>query len=78
MTTLEIKVNLPDRLAREAKDAGLLTPASFSKLLKEAMRRRAAQALLSGACRAAKAGSKPMRLETIQTEVYAVRVWVGA
>ncbi len=73
MTTLELKVNLPDRLAREAQDAGLLTPASLSKLLKEAMRRRAAQALLSGARRAANAASKPMTLETIQTEVNAVR-----
>lgn len=73
MTTLEIKVNLPERLAREAKDAGLLTPASLSKLLKEAMRHRAAQALLTGAHRATKAGSKPMTLETIQTEINAVR-----
>jgi hypothetical protein len=37
------------------------------------MRRRAAQALLTGARRAAKRGRKPMTLEAIQAEVNAVR-----
>lgn len=73
MTTLEVKLNLPDRLAREAQDAGLLTSASLSKLLKEAMRRRAAQALFAGAARASRTGSKPMTMEAIQAVVNAVR-----
>lgn len=73
MTTLEVKVNLPDQLAREAQASGLLTSASISKLLKDAMRRRAAQVLLAGARRAAKRGSKPMTLKAIQAEVRAVR-----
>ena len=73
MTTLEMKLNLPDRLAREAQASGLLTSASISKLLKDAMRRRAAQALLAGARRADKRGSKPMTLKAIQAEVNAVR-----
>ena len=51
MTTLELKLNLPDRLAREAQAAGLLTPEALSDLLKDAMRRRAAQVLLAGAAR---------------------------
>ena len=73
MTTLEVKLNLPDRLAREAQDAGLLTSTSLSKLLKEAMRRRAAQALLAGTARASKTGSNPMTMEAIQAVVNAVR-----
>lgn len=73
MTTLEVKLNLPDRLARQAQAAGLLTPESLSQLLKEAMQRRAAQALLAGAVQAAKAGSKPMTMEEVQREVNAVR-----
>jgi hypothetical protein len=73
MTTLELKLNLPDRLAREAQAAGLLTPEALSDLLKDAMRRRAAQALLSGAERASKAGSKPLSMDEIQSEVNAVR-----
>ena len=73
MTTLEMKLNLPDRLAREAQASGLLTSASISKLLKDAMRRRAAQALLAGARRAARRGSRPMTLKAIQAEVNVVR-----
>ena len=73
MTTLELKLNLPSRLAREAQAAGLLTPKALSDLLKDAMRRRAAQALLDGADHASKAGSKPLSMDEIQAEVNAVR-----
>ena len=73
MTRLELKLNLPDRLAREAQAAGLLTPDALSGLLKDAMRRRAAQALLAGAARASGAGSKPLAMDDIQAEVNAVR-----
>lgn len=73
MTTLELKLNLPDRLAREAQAAGLLTPEALSQMLKDAMRRRAGQALLAGAAHATAAGSKPMSMKEIQAEVNAVR-----
>ena len=73
MTTLELKLNLSDRLAREAQAAGLLTPEALALLLKEAMRRRAGQALLAGAARATQAGSKPLSMEEIQAEVNSVR-----
>lgn len=73
MKTLEVKLDLPDRLAREAQAAGLLTPEALAQLLKDAMRKRAAQALLAGSERATQAGSKPMSLKQIQAEVNAVR-----
>jgi negative regulator of replication initiation len=73
MTTLEVKLDLSDRLAREAQAAGLLTPNALRKLLKDAMQRRAAQVLLAGATRASKSGSKPLSLKAIQQEVNAVR-----
>lgn len=73
MTTLELKLNLPDRLAREAQAAGLLTPDALSQLLRDAMRRRAGQALLAGAARATRTGGKPMSMKQIQAEVNAVR-----
>jgi post-segregation antitoxin (ccd killing protein) len=73
MTTLELKVNLSDRLAREAQAAGLLTSQALASLLKDAMRRRAAQTLLAGAARATAAGSKPLSMDEIQAEVDAVR-----
>jgi hypothetical protein len=73
MTTLEIKFDLPDRLAREAKEAGLLTPGALSDLVREAMRRRAAQTLLAGSARASQSGSGAISLADIQAEVRAVR-----
>ena len=73
MMMLELKLNLPDRLAREAQAAGLLTPDALSELLKDAMRRRAAQALLAGAARASVAGNRPLAMDEIQAEVNAVR-----
>lgn len=73
MTSLELKLNLPDRLVREAQAAGLLTPDAMVQLLKDAMRRRAGQALLDGAARATGAGSTPLSMKEIQAEVSAVR-----
>lgn len=73
MTTLEVKLDLPDRLAREAQAAGLLTPKALRQLLKDAMQRRAAQSLLAGAARASQAGNKALSMKEIQAEVKAVR-----
>ncbi len=50
---------------------------ALRELLKDAMRRRAAQDLLAGAKRATDAGSKPLSLRQIQTEVNAVRRKTG-
>ncbi|MBC5766132.1 hypothetical protein [Ramlibacter albus] len=68
-----MKLDLPDRLAREAQAAGLLTPKALREMLKEAVQRRAAQALLAGASRGSAAGGRPLSLKDIQAEVNAVR-----
>ena len=73
MTTLKLKLDLPDRLAREALAAGLLTPEAIKQLLQDAMRRRAGEALLAAAARVAAVGIPPITLEKIQEEVKAVR-----
>ena len=73
MTTLELKLDLPDRLAREALAAGLLTPRALSQLLKDAMLRRAAQSLLAGAGQATDGGSLTVAMKEIQGEVDSVR-----
>jgi len=41
MTTVELKLNLPDRIAQEAQRAGLLTEPAPSRLIEEAVRRKA-------------------------------------
>ena len=73
MTTLEVTLDLPDRMAREAQAAGLLTPSALRQLIRDAMQRRAAQSLLAGAARATEAGGKSLSLREIQAEVKAVR-----
>ena len=73
MTTLEVTLDLPDRMAREAQAAGLLTPHALRGLIKDAMQQRAAQALLAGAARATEAGSKRLSLPSVQAEVNEVR-----
>lgn len=69
----ELKVVLPDTLARDAKKAGLLTQKAIEELLREAMRRRAARAFLSNAKQVAKAKIPPMSDDEIQAEIDAVR-----
>jgi hypothetical protein len=71
MTTLTI--DLPDNIAKEAKDAGLLTPEALAQLLKDAMRRQAGRRLLDVAKRLQAAGIPPMNDEEIVAEVKAVR-----
>ena len=45
MTTLELKLNLPDQLARDAKAAGLLTEQELERLVREALRARSLERL---------------------------------
>ena len=45
MTTLELKLSLPDQLAKEARAAGLLTPEEIERLVREALRARRAEHL---------------------------------
>jgi len=69
----ELKVILPDSLAREARKAGLLTQKAIGDLLRDAMRRRAARAFLSNAKAVAQVKIAPMSEAQIQAEVDAVR-----
>jgi hypothetical protein len=70
----ELKITLPDRLASEAREAGLLTPRAIRSLLRAAMlRRTATRNFLANAERVAAAGVRPMSEEEIQAEVVAAR-----
>lgn len=73
MTTLEVKLDLPENLAKAAKDAGLLTPQALEGLLWDAVRRKATDELFEVADRMAAARIPPMTMEEIQAEVDAVR-----
>ncbi len=71
MTTLTI--DLPDNIAKQAQDAGLLTPEALAQLLKDAVRRQAGRRLLDTAKRIQAAGIAPLSEEEIVAEVKAVR-----
>ena len=71
MTTLTI--DLPDNIAKEAKDAGLLAPEALAQLLKDAVRHQAGRRLLDVAQRLQAAGIPPMSDEEIVAEVKAIR-----
>ena len=74
MTTLELKLNLPDRLAQDAAQMGLLNLDSLQTMLHEAVRSRRIAQLALARQRVAEAGIAPMSLEEIQAEVDAARV----
>lgn len=73
MTTVELKLSLPDQLAQEAQAAGLLTPETVEALLKVTLRAKRAQAFFEAADAFAAARLPPMSMQEIQAEVDAVR-----
>lgn len=73
MTKIDLTLDLPDRVARDARDAGLLSPRAMARLLRAEIRRQAAGRLLSGAARAGAASSSPLSMVELQREIDAVR-----
>ena len=69
MTTLEVKLNLPDNLANEARQAGLLTPEELERLLREALRARRVERLTAVRESLAANPLPPMTPEEIQAEI---------
>ena len=70
---INVQIPLPEGLARDAEAAGLLNTRALRTLLREGIRRKAAQKLLAGAAKASAANSQEMSLEDIQREVANVR-----
>lgn len=71
MTTVEI--TLPDGLAKDAKQAGLLTSEAIERMIKSELRRRAGEQLLESAGKLASTGLPPLTEEEIQAEIDAAR-----
>lgn len=68
----EIVLTLPDGLAKEAEDNGLLKPALITSLLKAELRRRKINRLFTAADKLAESG-EPMTDEEVMAEVRAAR-----
>jgi len=73
VTTLEVKLKLPDNLANQAKAAGLLNSEAIGKLLADALRSKAFDEFLSTAEPVEAAGVAPLSPEEIEAEIKAYR-----
>ena len=74
MTRLDIKIELPDDLAKQAKEAGLLEPNTLQVLLREEVRRRRISRITEARSKVAAAGIAPISMEEIQAEIEADRI----
>ncbi len=72
MSSVEIKLDLPDNLAREAETNGLLKPEAIESLLREEIRRRRVDGLFESADRLA-ASDVPLTETEVEAEIAAVR-----
>ena len=73
MTTLEVKLELPDSLAKEAQQAGLLTPQALEAMLRERLRAQRVAELREAVGQMASAGGTPLTMEEIEAEIQAYR-----
>lgn len=73
MNALEIKLTLPESLAREAEASGLLTPESLESLLRAELRRRRVNQLFDEADRLASLEVPPLTETEVEAEIQAVR-----
>jgi hypothetical protein len=73
MTTLDFKLSLPDQLRKEAEAAGLLSPKTIERLLREEIRRRHADNFFAAADRLAALNLPLLTDEEIAREIHLVR-----
>lgn len=71
MTT--VKLELPERIAKEAQSAGLLEPERLAHVLEEALRREAAEEFFAYSEKLRKAGAPTMSEDEVMAEVKAAR-----
>jgi hypothetical protein len=73
MTILQVKLDLPDSLAKEATSLGLLEPQALQALLRDAVRNRRIARLTQAREKIAAAGIPPLTMEEIEAEIDADR-----
>ena len=76
MTTLQVKLELPDPLAAEAQAAGLLAPEQLERMLREALRARRVEKLAAAREVLTANPLPPMTPEELQAEIDAYRAEV--
>ncbi|OGA07030.1 MAG: hypothetical protein A3D95_04445 [Betaproteobacteria bacterium RIFCSPHIGHO2_12_FULL_69_13] len=73
MTEFELKLSLPDQLVNQAKAAGLLTSEAIERLVRQAIRKAAAQRLIEYGRRLREPGTPEISEAELETELKAVR-----
>ena len=74
MTTLELKLNLPDDLAKRAQSAGLLTPEAIESMLREQLKAQRVDELFAAMDRMAAVDEPPaMSPEEVAEEIRVMR-----
>lgn len=73
MTELELKLSLPDRLASQAKAAGLLTSEAIERLVRQAIRKAAIQRFTEIGERLRESGGPEINPAELESELKAVR-----
>ena len=69
----ELKVNLPDELAREAESNGLLTPEAIESMLREELKRRRVNRLFAAAARLETLDFPSLTEAEVEAEILAAR-----
>lgn len=73
MSSVELKLDLPDGLAREAEASGLLTAEALESLLRAEIRRRRVNGLFEAADRLAGVDAPQLSEAEVEAEIDAVR-----
>lgn len=73
MTTLEVTLNLPDAMAKEATRMGLLEPDALQSLVRAAIRERRIKRMFAAMDVLSEAKLPPLTMEEIQADVERVR-----
>ncbi len=73
MTRLNLEIVLPDALARQARDAGLLEPAAVEAMVRQALLAKRVEKLADARKALAGRPLPPMTSEEIQAEIDAYR-----
>lgn len=73
MTELELKLSLPDQIADQARAAGLLTSEAIERLVRQAIRKAAAERLIEYGKRLREPGGPEITEAEFESELKAVR-----
>ncbi len=73
MAARDIKLTLPEALAREAEASGLLAPEALERLLRDELRRGRVNQLFEAADRLAKIETPPLTETEVEAEIQAAR-----